>query len=560
MPCSNCDHLLCLDKGGSLFCPDCQDFPIEDSDIADDKIATLRDEILTEENIVGLIGDYSKSNLILYLVWRLNVISNEFYKENRMRFREFVYLNTLIRGVYSQDSFGDSHLQDATDLDEEIDILLDTYSELIEMLDNVEEDFNICVKNSDSSSPPQDFQGNEAIQSFYGEYRFPRTEYSLCFERCVESIIGGSEEDRADYNAVVEHFRDFDKPDIDEADTLREYSDALYEFIVQMKFTAASSPAVSETYYTRFPDEVTVFDLQNFLENLNDQFEDEAHAGMWQEAYLATTRERVINNCGRDVFRRNWRQVKNRIMVDEDSLDAHPFLFKIWDTEEKKLPRGTTFEVPVERILYPKFYARLLTYQVIPLLQNGDKPSGHEILRELTAERGKVYERNIHEYLVDKGIESYHSTEITRSNRNEIDVLFVRDGSLYFVEAKYIMPRINMNSSAGIEEANEIFDYRIFGEESEFYEGESTGKPFPEKVSAWKNLESGATFTSQVGRSEEEREGHEFKEEWADLEMEMLVVSNIVPSYVEKQGVRFLTDLEFYRMLERDEDVFYAVP
>ena len=52
-----------------------------------------------------------------------------------------------------------------------------------------------------------------------------------------------------------------------------------------------------------------------------------------------------------------------------------------------------------------------------------------------------------------------------------------------------------------------------------------------------------------------------FKEEWKDLDVEMYVVSNVVPSYIEKQNVRFLTDLEFYKWINNgDDSVLYSLP
>ncbi|CDK37985.1 hypothetical protein BN903_185 [Halorubrum sp. AJ67] len=36
----------------------------------------------------------------------------------------------------------------------------------------------------------------------------------------------------------------------------------------------------------------------------------------------------------------------------------------------------------------------------------------------------------------------------------------------------------------------------------------------------------------------------------------MFVVSNVVPSYIEKQGVEFLTDVEFIEMLEGELEVY----
>lgn len=39
----------------------------------------------------------------------------------------------------------------------------------------------------------------------------------------------------------------------------------------------------------------------------------------------------------------------------------------------------------------------------------------------------------------------------------------------------------------------------------------------------------------------------------------MLVVSNLVPSYPEKEGLKLLTDLEFHQMVEKSKDAFIEI-
>ena len=135
----------------------------------------------------------------------------------------------------------------------------------------------------------------------------------------------------------------------------------------------------------------------------------------------------------------------------------------------------------------------------------------------------------------------------------------VDDGKIWFVEIKFFMPTTAILTSGGVEVINEKFDYKIFKEDTERRHSSPSGKPFPEKVEAWTELDPEATFTSLVYSEEKGRREKKVKKGWRDLETEMLVVSNLVPSYIEKEGVRFLTDIEFYRWIERDEKVFSEI-
>lgn len=62
-----------------------------------------------------------------------------------------------------------------------------------------------------------------------------------------------------------------------------------------------------------------------------------------------------------------------------------------------------------------------------------------------------------------------------------------------------------------------------------------------------------------MSAADDDRERVQVPREWVDGEYEMLVVSNFVPAYLEKRGVRFLTDLELFQWLDNGEDVFYDV-
>ncbi|RLM62394.1 hypothetical protein DVK07_19235, partial [Halorubrum sp. Atlit-26R] len=67
------------------------------------------------------------------------------------------------------------------------------------------------------------------------------------------------------------------------------------------------------------------------------------------------------------------------------------------------------------------------------------------------------FERNVYEYLRDTPAASdvYHSCKTSKQNGNEMDVVFRRNGTTYFVEVKFLLPTLNMQSQDGIEEVNE---------------------------------------------------------------------------------------------------------
>lgn len=81
---------------------------------------------------------------------------------------------------------------------------------------------------------------------------------------------------------------------------------------------------------------------------------------------------------------------------------------------------------------------------------------------ELTAERGLEFERNVYEYLDSQGFEEYYSCKTGKKGGNEVDVVFVKDGSLYFVEVKFVLPTLNMQTQAGIKKVDESFEGKVF--------------------------------------------------------------------------------------------------
>lgn len=282
---------------------------------------------------------------------------------------------------------------------------------------------------------------------------------------------------------------------------------------------------------------------------------------MREEGWVCVMDQGELDQCGRQAFGSSWDDVKNSVIISEDNLDAHPFLFEMEITEERRLPGSRRpRKIQTTKVLYPRHYARILKYQIFPLLQNGDQQTSHQLLADLTAQRGEVYERNLYHFLTEKGIECYHGAEITKAEPNEIDLLCIFDDSIRFIEVKYLMPPIRINDSKGIQVLQEDFDRLIFNEVNKDSDREAKGKPYPEKVDTWTELESDDSFTSVVDPEAGEREAHKVPATWTELDIEMYVVSNVVPPYLKKQGVQFLTDLEFYRWIEKGaEDVLYSL-
>jgi hypothetical protein len=423
MPCSECGHLLYVHYDDrELRCPECRGLPLEDNATLQRKVQKGR-ELFSEENQIQLLQEYSKEHLHLYLISRLNYLGKTFYDTRGFPVREFSYLNHLIKGIYQRDDFGDGYLSTGFDeIAEEIDALLDAQAELLNALNHVEEGFRFCV--------PWPVEMPDS-KTFFGEYWFLDSEYRLCYHRCLRSLMGGTEEDRAIYDWTAEVIRDFDRPAVGEIDSLRDFADCFYEVIASLKFVAAANETVGDIY-TTFPTDATVFDLKEFLGCLDSQFGDREHAVMRREGIAAAPSEALVDTCGERAFGDSWESLKDELIIGENNLDAHPFLFRIEHEEVLKEVSGrepiTTMRV---KIVYPKFYDLIVRLQLFPLLRNGaDQPTGHELLSEITAKRGKQFERNIHEYLTALGYESYHSAELSKNNPTEIDVLVIDDDEI----------------------------------------------------------------------------------------------------------------------------------
>ena len=554
MVCANCGNpLIVFKEQNDLRCAYCLDLDLEDSEIINEKIGRDRDR-LKDENLVQLIQDYSKDHLLLYLIERLNITATELYENRRIDHSLFCYLNYLIKIILPVDSdeFGDEYLdRDDNSLHNDIELLVESQAEVVNALNHIEENFRLCLNYA--VPPVQD-------EFVFSEYDLRDTEYRQCYFRNLRSLMGGKEEYVEHFDEASTKLRDFDWPGFSEDESLREFAETSYEFILPMLFIASADETVGETYTTFPPDNVSVHKIDELLEGLDKRFVDDEGNLVLQDSTLAATTEEELDEIGQEVFPENWDDVKQSLVISKNNLDAHPFLFKL-DFEEvvREVSGRPPITREVTRIVYPRFYAKILRFQIFPLLQNGDKPSGNEILNDIAIERGEEFEKNVYRYLSSQGFDSYYSAELPGVESSEIDVIAVDsdENEIWFIECKYLQPVIQMNALEGIQNLNEKFDHKVFNVEADAYGGSPTGLPFPEKVQQWKESDIGDRFTS-VDPEDESSISERYLSTWKKYEARMMVVSNLCPSYSVKEGVEFYTDMELVQLLHGELD--HATP
>jgi hypothetical protein len=564
MPCADCSseeyditQLLCVDwDAQTLYCPSCRGLEIARDSQVNFRVQWLLEDWFTDEYILSTAKKYDKHNLILTLLHRSNENAN-ISEEIQFPVNEFGYLIHITKLLLQESGFGNQYLQNPFEQNEDLQTLRDAYTRVIKELEYVKQDFNLCIGRAD----PRDHW------SFFDYYETWPTEYKLCYHRCLTSLIGGDPSNRAAYNFISENFRDFDRPESDDIETLEDFGDFWYGMIQSLKFVASNEETVDDIYYTQLPESVDVFQLQDLLNRIDDRFTDWEHQQMQFNSLPAKVLVDAVDQIGEDIFD-DWPAVRENIILSEDTVDAHPLLFELdldirlelrdpGETAPSYIPHSVDLTVPY--IIYPRFWSRMVLFQLFPLLSNGDNRSSYKILRDLTEPRGKEFERNIYEYIDEKVDECFHSAEITRNNPREIDVLCVLDDTLTFIEVKYMMSPLRMSERSGVKELDDKFEYKVFKVDNGAYEYPPNGQSLPEKTSEWLDMEGGDTFWSQVSEQEGDDEEQVFQEEWLDLEVQQLVVSNLTPSYIEKEGVRFITDLELYKWLEHGEDVFWTI-
>lgn len=552
MPCSECGSLYGVDyELKRLFCPYCsEDHLVEDTDIIELKTEWLLDEWFTNSKIIREIKQYDKGDLMLSFSSKLNDRADFFFEHNGIPVSDFGYLPYLIKTIQGEHGFREQQIESSEKREEIIEVLRDGLAVVIKTVEDIQSGMITCLKDGYVRPNPR---------FLLEDYDRLHTEYRLCFHRCLLSMIIGDKENMDDFDFIDRNFRDFGFLGMDNPDTLREFAKAYYKIIIPLSFVASLDRKIDDPYTTYLPENITVFELQEFIDTLHLLINEVAKDGAEVDSRLYAIDEEVVDDCGEELFGGEWGEVKQNIAISENSVDAHPFLFQTEIVEERvmkgsRTPRKFTRSV----ILFPERYDRLLIYQIFPLLKNGDGPSGGKILEDINSDIGPVFERKIYEYLDGKNIESYHSAELTKSEPTEIDIIYVQGGTLWFVEIKWTLPPLQMNSVSGIEHLDEKFNNKIFKTHSGDLQAES-GEPFHEKVDKWLSLPAGTPFSSQNGPDSSERAENTIQSEWKNMEVQKLVVSNLVPSYVKKNGVRFITDLEFYKMIEHGEDPFYRI-
>lgn len=552
MPCSTCDHVLAFDQDEEyLYCPNCTGLPVADENELLDKINHIEDNFLNHSEMVSLLQEYGAATVIEQLVLRLNRGSSGLPTENRMMMSEFLHPTKYIKNIYANmDDFGDDvHLEDSemNELQEQLDTLLDANSTLIAVLKHLREKFAIAIEVKSNV-------GN--WNSFFGSYNFPHTEYWLCSERCMRSTVGAREEIRDEFIKSREIFRSFPKVQREDVETIYDFGDFWYELMLSLGFGLTLDYTTQDVFTTDFPDCVSIFDIEEFLNCIDNSVQDQIYSRKKSQEHHLVVDKDEFETCGTDVFGSNWSEVRKKILLSNSNTDAHPLFFELTKEEEFKLPnwrRPRTREIT--QILYPDYFSLLLKLQIFPLLKNGELKSSVSVLGDLTAKRGNHFEKNVYEFFQSRDIESYRGCEISKKEPNEVDVIFLLNDELYFCEVKYVLPTLNMQTQKGIRDVNETFDNKIFKESPSGDKNKDGGKAFPEKVANWNSLDAGTEFTHTPDRDESSSE--QIPSKWKNCNSNMLVISNFVPSYLEKQGVKFLTDLELYQWIEDDKNVFY---
>lgn len=552
MPCSACGTpWLVSHKYEKLYCPDCLGIEVVNPQNAKEEIENAR-QFVSEDRTMDILKNYDKNHLLLLLMDELNRISHAFYDgaETGLPVRKFAYISYLMKLIYERGDFGTEYFEHQEEgLPKDIELILEWIDRVIRRIDQVEDGFRYAV------SPPVSIPSSVP---FVGEYVFFDSEYRYCFQRCLRSLIGGHEEEMDLFFEVHEETRSFERTDVDEIDSLEDLTGTFFEIIVTMAFMFSVDNTLNEIYYTSLPEKMDAFDLKDLLNCIDSQFSDEGIAQIDETGMLPVAGEEGVDNCGESIFGSAWGEAKSKLVVGESNLDAHPFLFKIIRERVVAEPAGrppVTVDEPI--ILYPRYYNQLIRFQLFPFLENGDSPDGEALLDNECEKRGRQFEQNLFNHLIDRGYECYLSAWFTKSDQREIDLIVVnypRD-ELWFIECKFLLPATHMRTVGGVSKLNQKFDSKVFKEETEHYDAES-GEPFPEKVRIWLNQKDGQEFLSHVGPDGENRQKQVFQEKWGELDPRMIVVSNVVPSYIEKQGVEFLTDIEFLELLNDELGIY----
>jgi hypothetical protein len=537
MPCSECgEPLLASDKYENLRCPYCCGLDVVEPDDLRDDIELTR-EILAEDRVLDILRDYKKNNLLLYLINKLNQTAHQMYQTRGMQIEHFAYLSYLIKLVYPRDDFGDKELDPEGELADPIKSVLEREVRVLRGLNHIEDKSMYAVPKPVKPNNPSTFIEN---------YWFYESEYSYCRRRNIRSLLGGHKSELDIYDHVSETIRDFDTKPGDEIETLEDFADTFFEFIIGISLMMSADETADDLHGNLLPDGIDTFDLKELINRLDREFK----GGMKKihdEGILATVDEAKLDAIGKRVFD-DWDTARDALVLSNQNLDAHPYLFKIeYDKVVKEPPGRPPVTIDQPSIVYPRHYAFLLRFQLFPLMTEHGSLLGHGILKQICDdERGDQFEYNVYDYLTDEGYEAYHSLWYAKSDQREIDVLAMNESEseLWFIECKYLLPELEMGRAAGIKALNKKFDSKVFPD---------IGESFPEKVDKWMESKPGDSFHNH---GDTDRSMEDFRTEWEDYDVRMFVVSNLTPSYIEKEGVEFLTDMEFVEMVNGESNVF----
>lgn len=536
MPCTICSSpLLVSHKYEDLRCPNCSNLSTVPLKQVEVEVQNSRD-LLGEDRVLELLKQYKKTQLILALLRMGNKAANRMWEDRGFPIRDFAIPPAIIKKILPESGFGNDTLDVHSWPPETLDTVLSHHFLTLKRLSHLEEQF---VYAYPKVPEPTDHT------TLFTRFDIYPSEYDYCFMRCLRSLMGGDFNHRDQFDKVELNFRDFDTTPGDELETVREFGETFYEFIVAMSFLLSNDELMGDTYHHEFPEDITTFDIRRFIDSLDLQFYGDALDIIEEEGELATTGWNELQAVGQDVFGEDWQAVRDDIVMRPGNPDAHPFLFAMPVEEEAPGSRvGSQVTIDIPRAFYGHDYSQFIRFQMYPLLHDENGTIGGEILKGITEDRGKPYERNIYEYLQNEGFEVYHSLEHYGDNDHELDLLVVaseRD-EIWFIECKYKLPYMRMNTADGIEDFNGKMYDAVFDH----------GEPFDEKVDWWLANKPGDNFTWQEGAGESDRTFSPFPEEWENMTVRRLVVSNLVPSFTVSRGVRFITGLEFVQFLESE--------
>lgn len=537
MPCPHCDSpLLVSEKYEDMRCPTCANLSTIPYSTLRPELEATRDH-LSEDRLIELLKDYKKTQLILILIRESNKAAHEMYQRRRTQTREFLFASRLIKLLLPETGFGNKLFNIDNELPELIDTTFGHQSLIQRTLDHLEERFQYAHYKV----------GIKDASNFFGKFQRYESEFNYCFIRCLKSLMGGFPEEQELFDRAHDAFRGFDTPDSNNIESVREFAEIFFELIISFGFLFSSQESLNEVYQQPLPESVTILDLSDFIERIDLQYSGGPLNEIKETGELAVAEWPQVQSAGYEIFGDDWENVRDRILMHPGNTDAHPFLFGLPIKEKPVGHRlGTPVKIDVPKVFYPYHHSHLIRFQLFPLLHDETGTPGHRVLETVGDGRGQRYEWNVYEFLDEQDYHVYHSLVSLVGGEHEVDILVVDEnaGELWFIECKYLMPAVRMDTPDGIRAFNDKVDSKVFPEDSE---------AFDEKVDWWLDHQPGEPFKSQTEWDTGDRVRQQFEEAWSNYEVKRFVVSNLVPSYTKKRGIVFMTDLEFLEFLETGE-------